>query len=64
MGLQRVEHNFLGMYTLRVNESFPGGSMVKKICLPVQETQEKWVRSLGQEGPLEKERTSHSSILG
>ena len=28
-----------------------------------QETQETWVRSLGQEDPLEKEMTTHSSIL-
>ena len=26
-------------------------------------TQETWVRSLGQEDPLEKEMTAHSSIL-
>ena len=25
--------------------------------------QELWVRSLGQEGPVEKEMTTHSSIL-
>ena len=31
--------------------------------LPVQETQETWVQSLGQEGPLEEETTTHSSIL-
>ena len=29
----------------------------------VQETQETWVRSLGQEDPLEKEMTTHSSIF-
>ena len=28
-----------------------------------QETQETWVRSLGQEDPLEKEMATHSSIL-
>ena len=27
------------------------------------ETQEMWVRSLGQEDPLEKEMATHSSIL-
>ena len=26
--------------------------------------QETWVRSLGQEGPLDKEMATHSSILG
>ena len=31
--------------------------------LPEQETQETWVRSLGQEGPLEKGMATHSSIL-
>ena len=37
---------------------FPGGSVVKNP--PMQEL---WVCSLGQEDPLEKEVTSHSSIL-
>ena len=32
----------------------------ERICLPVQEM---WVRSLGQEDPLEKEMATHSSIL-
>ena len=31
-----------------------------RICLPMQEI---WVRSLGQEDPLEVEMTTHSSIL-
>ena len=30
----------------------------------MQETQETWVQSLGQEAPLEEEMTTHSSILG
>ena len=29
----------------------------------MQETQETWVQSLGQEDPLEKEMAIHSSIL-
>ena len=29
----------------------------------MQETQEMWVQSLGQEEPLEKEMATHSSIL-
>jgi len=29
----------------------------------MQETQETWVRALGQENPLEKEMATHSSIL-
>jgi len=26
---------------------FPGGTVVKKICLPMQQTQDMWVQSLG-----------------
>ena len=40
----------------------PGGSMLK-IHLPVQETQETWVWSLGREDPLEEEVATPSSIL-
>ena len=39
---------------------FPGGSVVKRICLPMQET---WVLSLGWEEPLEEDMANHSSIL-
>ena len=42
---------------------FPDGAVGKKIHLPMQETQEMGVRSLGQEDPLEKEMATHSSIL-
>ena len=35
----------------------------KRICLPIQETQETWVQSLNREAPLEKEMATHSSIL-
>ena len=41
---------------------FPGGSVVKN-HLPMQETQETWVRSLGQEDALEEEMATHSSII-
>ena len=42
-----------------VNLGFPGGSVVKNPpAIP-----ETWVRSLGQEDPLEKELASHSSIF-
>ena len=40
--------------------AFPGGSVVKKICLPMQEMT---VGSLGWEDPLGKEMVTHSSIL-
>ena len=35
----------------------------QRICLPMQETQETQVQSLGQEVPLEEEMSTHSSIL-
>ena len=38
---------------------FPGGSVVKNPAAK----QEIWVRSLGEEDPLEKEMATHSSIL-
>ena len=33
------------------------------MLLPMQETQERRVPSLGRDGPLEEERSTHSSIL-
>ena len=39
------------------------GGAVVRIRLPMQETQETWVQSLGQEDPLEMEMATHSSIL-
>ena len=36
--------------------------MVKSL-LPMQETQEMWVQSPGQEDPLEEEMATHSSTL-
>ena len=41
---------------------FPSDSVVKN-PLVMQETQETWVRSLGQEDPLEEEMATHSSVL-
>ena len=41
---------------------FPGGSAVKNPPA-MQETKETWVRSLGQEDPLEEGMATHSSIL-
>ena len=35
----------------------------KRICLPIQEMQKMWVRSLGREDPLEESMATHSSIL-
>ena len=39
------------------------GARLVKNPLPMQETQETWVQSLGQEVPLEKEMATLSSIL-
>ena len=41
---------------------FPGGSVIR-ICLPVQETQETWVQSLGWEDLLEEEMGIQSRIF-
>ena len=40
----------------------PNGSVVKNLPA-IQEPQETWVRSLGQEDPLEKEMATHFSIF-
>ena len=40
---------------------FPGGSVVKNPAA-VQGPQERWLRSLGQEDPLEEGMATHSSI--
>ena len=45
-----------------ISGSFPNSSVVKNMPT-IQETQEIWVQSLGQEDPLEQEMITHSSIL-
>ena len=40
-----------------------GASLVAQLVRNPPAMQETWVRSLGQEDPLEKEMTTHSSIL-
>ena len=47
------------MTELKVADGFPGGSVVKNP--PVM--WEMWIRSLGQEDPLEKEMATCSSVL-
>ena len=44
-------------------DSLPLEPQVERIYLPMQETQESWVQSLGWEDPLEKGMAIHSSIL-
>ena len=41
----------------------PMDGVGERTCLPVQETQETQVQSLGHEDLLEKEMATHSSIL-
>ena len=43
-----------------ISKGFSGGT---RVCLPLQETQELQVRSLGWEESLEKELATHFSIL-
>ena len=38
-------------------------SQWQRICLPIQETQDTWVQSLGWEDPLEKGTATHSINL-
>ena len=40
-----------------------GASLVAQLVKNLPTMQETWVRFLGQEDPLEKEMTTHSSIL-
>ena len=49
-------------YSMSYSAGYPGGSVIKNL-LPIQEPQETWVWSLGQEDPLEEEMATHSSIL-
>ena len=42
--------------------AFPGGSVAKNLPT-MQDLQETWVQSLGQEDPLEEDMATHSSIL-
>ena len=51
--------NYILALAIYFYRDFPGGSVVRN-PLTVQET---WVRSLGQEDPVEKEMATHSSIL-
>ena len=44
-------------------KGFPGGSGVKNLPTSAGDLQEMWVQSLGQEGALEKEVATHSSVL-
>ena len=43
--------------------SGPGASLIAQLVKNPPATQETWVRSLGWEDPLEREKATHSSIL-
>ena len=47
------------------NQGGPASQVAQwqRIYLPMEETQETWVQSLGREDPLEEETATHSSIL-
>ena len=42
---------------------FPGGAVVRKMCLPGQDIQEIWILSLDWEDSLEEVMAAHSNIL-
>ena len=52
-----------GPKTAAFNPGLPRWLSGKIIRLPMQETQEMWIQSLGRKDPLEKELATHSSIL-
>ena len=55
-GSQRVGHDFTSLTICRT-------SLVAQMVKSPLATQEIWVQSLGQEGPLEKGMATHSSLL-
>ena len=58
--LKMLWHNRDGIFEVtNLKQGFPGGSVVKN--LPAK--QETWVRSLGQEDPLEEGVATHSRCL-
>ena len=53
----------MGNSELNTIKVFGGASLVVQMVKNLPAMQETWVRSLGQEDPLEKEMATHSSIL-
>ena len=62
MGSRRVGHDWSDLAVAHANMGFPGGTSGKESSWQCRK-HEKWVQSLGQEDPLEKGMTTHSSIL-
>ena len=48
---------------LKKDYLYQGASLVAQLVKNLPATQETWVRSLGWEDPLEKGKTTHTSIL-
>ena len=70
MGSQRVRHNLateqqwsILIFSVVLYSQASQVAQWWESCLPTQETQETWVRSLGWEDPLGEEMATHSSIL-
>ena len=55
--------NFLQKHNITQTSSMQLKSFFKRTRLPMQETQEMWVRFLYWEDTLEEEMTTHSTIL-
>ena len=61
-----MTYDFIALSFLPPSLLFPSALLMAhqvKNLPTMQETQEMWVRSLGQQNPLEEEMATHSSIL-
>ena len=56
-------HNILLVSGVQPSDSVIGTCLVAQLVKNAPAMQETWVRSLGQEDPLEEEMATHSSIL-
>ena len=56
--VQRIEVSFVAVIS-----TYDWVSLVAQVVRNLPAMQKTWVRSLGQEGPLEEEMATHSSIL-
>jgi len=59
----KKEWRYIYISTLLYNHIYIYGSLVAQSVKNLPAMQETWVQSLGQEGPLEKEMETHSSVL-
>ena len=61
--LSDVHLGFLNLTVYTICRAISGGSLVAQRVKNPPAMQETWVRSLGQEDPLEESMATHSSIL-